>query len=353
MDVVIGCLDNLQARISLNRLCFRAGKTWIDGGIGDLEGQVSVYQAGKSCYECNLTDDERQELGRSVSCAGVVKINEQAGRTATTPVIASLIGAVQVQEAMKFIHPEAIEKGVFSTLAGKLFVYEGKHPSADIFDFSSGNEKAAQMNNAEILAASNENAHASDSKLAAPDENAEILAASIENAPFVCMAHEYWDPVIKVPELDADTTVSQALALIKKALSIEAEEVENSSALSPVCSSALSPFRSSALPKVEINLRNNKFIDRISSRLDNKPFSPMLPESKLPGYIMADEELSSLQISEGFYQHDYENIDDTFPYPSLTLRQIGIPDFDVLQVSTPQGVFYVELSLSPLVLLNL
>ena len=271
MDVVIGCLDNLQARISLNRNCFRAGKPWIDGAIGDLEGQVSVYQAGTNCYECNLTDDERQALFRRTSCAEVVKMNEQAGRTATTPVIASLIGAVQVQEAMKYLHPEAIEADVFTTLAGKLLVYEGKRLAVGIYDFS-----------------------------------------SLQND---CIAHENWNPVIEIPELSADTTIGQAFEYISRHCG-----------------------------EIEINMRNDRFVDRIVSRSDNKQFSPMLPQSKIPAYILADEALRNRQIAEGFYQHAFENIDASFPYPSLTLRQIGIPCLDVIQVSTPKGLFYVELS---------
>lgn len=273
MDVIIGCLDSLQARISLNRLCFRAGKTWIDGGIGEMEGQVSVYQPGKCCYECNLTDEEKHEINIRTSCANVVKINEKAGRAATTPVIASIIAAVQVQEAMKIIHPDAIDSGIFSTLTGKLFTYEGMHPSAEIFDFSS-----CKTN---------------------------------------CVAHEYWEPVVEAPDLGADMPVSQALEMIKQILSADA---------------------------VEINMRNNKFVDVIVSRLENKRFFPMLPESKIPDYIHANEELRNLQVSEGFYQHDFENIDEAFPYPHYTLRQIGIPCFDIIQVSTQKGLFYVELS---------
>jgi adenylyltransferase/sulfurtransferase len=273
MDVVVGCLDSLYARVMLNRLCARAGKTWIDGGIGNLEGQVSVYQPGVSCYECNLTDDEKCRLNRRNPCAGVVMMNEKEGRAATTPVIASLIAAVQVQEAMKYIHPRLIEAGKFSTLAGKMFAYEGMRPSADVFEFASRNQD--------------------------------------------CTAHEYWRPVVEIPELSAAATVAQALSIIRQTLQTDT---------------------------VEINLRNDKFVDRIVSRCENKSFSTMLPASKIPDYILADEEMNCLQTVEGFYQHDFENIDDSFPYQELTLQQIGLPPFDVLQVTTPKGLFYVELT---------
>ena len=70
----------------------------------------------------------------------------------------------------------------------------------------------------------------------------------------------------------------------------------------------------------------------------------MLPASKIPDYILASDELNYMQMVEGFYQHDFENIDDLFPYQELTLQQIGLPPFDVLQVTTPKGLFYVELT---------
>jgi adenylyltransferase/sulfurtransferase len=273
MDAIIGCLDSLQSRIMLNRLCFRAGNSWIDGGIGDFEGQASVYQPGKNCYECNLTDEEKSDFDKRISCSGIVTMNENAGRVSTTPVSASLIAAIQVQEAIKIIHREDNDAGVFSTLAGKLFAYEGMFPSFDIYDFTSF------------------------------DNN--------------CTAHEYWNPVVEIPELSADTKIHHALQIIKDRLSVSS---------------------------VEINLKNNKFVDIISSRLTNEIFSPMLPESKIPNYINQSKELRELQVNEGFYQNSFENIDETFKYLYFSLKQIGVPYFDVMQVSTDKGIFYVELS---------
>jgi len=273
MDVIIGCLDSLQSRILLNRLCYRAGKIWIDGAIGDLEGQASVYQPGKSCYECNLSDEEKADFDKRISCAGVVKMNESAGRVATTPVSASIIAAIQVQEAMKIIHQDDDNAGTFSTLTGKLFAYEGLHPSFDIYDFASF------------------------------DKN--------------CMAHECWNPVVEIPELSADTKLHQALQIIKSHLGVDS---------------------------VEINLRNNKFVDKIGSRIMNLNFTPMQPESKIAAYINQSQEMRDIQANEGFYQNSFENINENFQYLYFTLKQTGIPYFDVIQVSTEKGVFYVELS---------
>ena len=274
MDVVLGCLDNLIARVLLNRLCFRAGKTWIDGGIGDLEGQVNGFRIYENCYECSLTEEERNDLDARMSCAGVSRENESFGRVATTPVSASIIAAVQVQEAMKIIHENELEPEVFTPLIGNMFHYEGLHPAAAIFEFKSYN--------------------------------------------IDCPSHEYWNNIIELSQLGADTRVGDALQLIKSELNVA---------------------------NVEINMLNNKFVDMLQARSDNQKFYPMLPESKIPDYVANSKELSARSFMEGaLYQRIFENIDDEFPYPDLTLQQIGIPYWDVLQISTEKGYTYVELS---------
>ena len=43
VDVVIGCLDNREARLSLNRFSWAIGKPWVDGAIQELMGIVRVF----------------------------------------------------------------------------------------------------------------------------------------------------------------------------------------------------------------------------------------------------------------------------------------------------------------------
>ena len=42
MDVVIGCLDNREARLSVNRYCYWMNKPWVDGAIQEFLGLVRV-----------------------------------------------------------------------------------------------------------------------------------------------------------------------------------------------------------------------------------------------------------------------------------------------------------------------
>lgn len=273
VDVVIGCLDSRIARYLLNRLSLRAGKTWIDGSIENLTGTVRVYSPGVSCYECGLSREEFTNIMLRTGCADVVRNQGSAGRVATTPISASIVGALQVQEAMKVIHLDTEAAKQFQTLQGKMLRYEGMTLTTNIYRF-----------------------------------------ASWKNT---CPAHEQWDDVTACEGLSADLTVADALALLHKTLGTET---------------------------VEINMLNNKFIDCIISDQPEKEFRVMIPESKLDNHIKHDAELRQLSYRTLFHKNFFENIDESFPYQELTLRQIGIPTFDVVQVSTEKGVFYVELT---------
>ena len=136
MDVVVGCVDSRWARYCINRLCMRAGVPWVDGGIDGLEGTVRVFVPGQNCYACNLGTEGQKELARRMPCSGVIRKNEMARRAPTTPVIASVIGAVQVQEALKLLHQEQLKSGELTSLCGKVFYYEGQHLTTQTASFA-------------------------------------------------------------------------------------------------------------------------------------------------------------------------------------------------------------------------
>lgn len=141
MDVVVGCVDNRWARYCLNRLCMRAGVPWVDGGIDGLEGTARVFVPGKNCYACNLGPEALKDMSYRLSCSAAIRRNEQANRVPTTPVIASVIGAVEAQEAIKLLHPDELASGELTSLCGKMFYYEGQHLAARIADFTGYDEE--------------------------------------------------------------------------------------------------------------------------------------------------------------------------------------------------------------------
>ncbi len=139
VDVIIGCLDSRLARYQLNRMAMRAGKTWIDGSIENLTGVVKEYTPGVSCYECGLSKEEFNIIMLRTGCADVVRSQTSQGRVATTPVSASIVGAIQAQEAMKIIHLDEYPDGKlpFTTLQGKMFRYEGLTNTVNTYRFAS------------------------------------------------------------------------------------------------------------------------------------------------------------------------------------------------------------------------
>jgi hypothetical protein len=112
MDVVIGCLDNREARLALNRFSYWMNKTWVDGAIQELLGLVRVFVPGDgACFECTLTEQARRDLATRYSCPLLARQNIIMGKVPTTPTIASVIGAMQAQEALKVIHGLPVESG--------------------------------------------------------------------------------------------------------------------------------------------------------------------------------------------------------------------------------------------------
>lgn len=124
MDVVVGCLDNREARWAVNRACWRLGKPWVDGGLTELGGAVKVFvpPAG-ACYECGLTDQDRFLMAWRNSCPMLRPEDLVLGRVPTTITGAAIIAGVQVQETLKLLHGRPVA-------AGGGFLYDGATRSA-------------------------------------------------------------------------------------------------------------------------------------------------------------------------------------------------------------------------------
>ena len=112
MDVIVGCLDNREARLAINRFAHWMNKPWVDGAIQELLGLVRVFVPGEgACYECTLTEQARRDLTLRYSCPLLARQNVLLGKVPTTPTIASIIGAMQSQEALKLINGMEVEAG--------------------------------------------------------------------------------------------------------------------------------------------------------------------------------------------------------------------------------------------------
>ncbi len=104
-DIVLGCLDNREARLWVNRCCWHVGTPWIDAGIQEISGVVQVFMPPEgTCYECGMKEADYRLINRRYSCPLLSEDDIQQGRVPTAPTIASLIAAWQVQEALKLLH---------------------------------------------------------------------------------------------------------------------------------------------------------------------------------------------------------------------------------------------------------
>jgi len=105
-DVVIGCLDSLNARLVLNRACLRTGTPWINGGIEVSVGEITlIHSCASPCYECGMSDDMWRRLGERFSCGGM-RASAPETVAPTTAVVASLTAGFLVHEALHVIHAD-------------------------------------------------------------------------------------------------------------------------------------------------------------------------------------------------------------------------------------------------------
>lgn len=120
-QVVVGALDNREARVFVNSACAQTQRPWIDGGIDVLNGIVRGFAPPTTaCYECTMGQADWDLLAKRRSCALLARQAFAAGGAPTTPTTASIIGAIQAQEVVKRLHG-------LESLAGRGFMFEGLH----------------------------------------------------------------------------------------------------------------------------------------------------------------------------------------------------------------------------------
>jgi molybdopterin/thiamine biosynthesis adenylyltransferase len=174
-DLILGGLDNREARLWINRAAWKVGRPWVDGAIEGINGVARVFLPNHPpCYECTLGETDWAILNRRMSCNLLLHEPNPQGRTPTTPTISSIIGGVQVQEAVKALHG-------LPTLAGKGYVFEGLHHTSYVVEYT---------------------------------ENPE------------CMSHHTLDTIIRLPERSSEMTIDQLMQRGKADLAAQEVVVE-------------------------------------------------------------------------------------------------------------------------------
>ena len=122
MDVVLGGLDNREARLSINQSCYRVNVPWIDGAIEVLNGIARVFAPPEGvCYECTMTEVDWKLINRRKSCAMLTNEQMADGKVPTTPTSSAIIAGIQVQEMLKLLHAD---RGL-PTLSGRGYIFNG------------------------------------------------------------------------------------------------------------------------------------------------------------------------------------------------------------------------------------
>ena len=135
-DIVIGGLDNREARLSINRNCWKCNKPWVDGAIQQIDGTARVFvpeshalgRPDAACYECTMSQTDWKLLQLRRSCNLLSKSEMETGKTPTTPTISSIIAGVQCQEAVKILHG-------METISGKGWVFSGLTTDSYLTEF--------------------------------------------------------------------------------------------------------------------------------------------------------------------------------------------------------------------------
>ncbi|MGP8070585.1 MAG: HesA/MoeB/ThiF family protein [Candidatus Bathyarchaeia archaeon] len=108
-DIVLGCLDSIDARLALNARCLQAGVPWINGGMGAISGEVSIFTKNSPCFQCTMSPDMWKRRNQRFSCGWLKNLLPEK-KVGTTATISSLVGAIMAQESLVMVHEMPVKK---------------------------------------------------------------------------------------------------------------------------------------------------------------------------------------------------------------------------------------------------
>jgi molybdopterin-synthase adenylyltransferase len=114
-DAVISCVDNFEARISLNHLCQMMSTDFYNTGIDSRSITAEFYpfsaNSESACYECNLPINVYSRINERYSCGWLRKVAFEDNKIPTTMITASMAGAAVVSMLLNRLnkHPQALQ----------------------------------------------------------------------------------------------------------------------------------------------------------------------------------------------------------------------------------------------------
>lgn len=130
-DCVIVTVDNLEARLWINRYCWMNGTPLINTGIGGLLGNVYVMEPQRTpCLECGWGESAYRRLSEKYSCLKLGIDNPEA----TIPMVvttASVVAGIACQEMVSLLHGPEFLNG---WRAGVNILFDGEQCSVSRWD---------------------------------------------------------------------------------------------------------------------------------------------------------------------------------------------------------------------------
>ena len=104
-DVVICCVDNFEARIRSNLLCYLAGVDFVNTGIDSRSASIELYPFSRSrqigCLECNLPGSVYRRIAERYSCGHLRKVSFIERKIPTTIVTSTAVASLAVSLGLR------------------------------------------------------------------------------------------------------------------------------------------------------------------------------------------------------------------------------------------------------------
>lgn len=127
-NIVLGCLDNIAARLHINAHCYYYKIPYVDGATLGLIGKVQVVIPPKtSCLECGMNKTHKKIMNMRMSCTGR-EITFFEPKLAADINTTSIVSAIQVQEVLKIVHKR--EKQIIENM----FYYDGNRNIGEVLE---------------------------------------------------------------------------------------------------------------------------------------------------------------------------------------------------------------------------
>ena len=136
-DVLIGGLDNGDARLAVNQACWKVNRPWVDGATESFQGVARVFRPPDGvCFECTLGAQDQKLMSVRNSCGFLAGEALRRGAAPTTPTTSAVIAGIQVQEAVKLLHADA----ELPNLVDKGYFFDGNSYDCFVIEYSRRND---------------------------------------------------------------------------------------------------------------------------------------------------------------------------------------------------------------------